>query len=47
MHDRTARTLAWLEDLAAIVVEIGTAGWPSADRPARKRGRKSRPLWEE
>ena len=47
MHDRTARTLAWLEDLAAMVAEIDTVGWPGPARPTRKRGRKPRPLWEE
>lgn len=47
MLDQTARTQAWLADLAAINTEIEANGVPVPPRPARKRARKLRPLWEE
>lgn len=46
MHDHTARTRAWLADLAAINSEIETSGVPSP-RPFFRRVRKPRPFWEE
>ena len=48
MHIQTARTQAWLADLAAIQAEIAAHGMPApAPRTARKRARKLKPLWEE
>ena len=47
MLDHTARTQAWLADLAAIVAEIDANGLPALQRPAPKRARKLKPLWEE
>ena len=46
MLDHTARTQAWLADLAAIIAEIGAKDLPTP-HPARKRARKLKPLWEE
>jgi len=46
MHTHTTRTRAWLLDLAAINAEIEAQGAP-AGRPAAKRKRKRKPLWEE
>lgn len=46
MFDHTARTQAWLADLAAINAEIEAGGMPSP-RPTTKRTRKLKPLWEE
>ena len=46
MLNQSARTRAWLMDLAAINVEIEAAGLP-APRRARKRARELKPLWEE
>jgi hypothetical protein len=46
MLTHTARTRAWLADLAAINADIETQGLP-APRPVRKRARKLKPLWEE
>ena len=45
MHTHTARTQAWLADLAAINADIETNGLPA--RPAGKRTRKLKPFWEE
>lgn len=47
MLDQTARTQAWLADLAAINAEIEANGLPVLQRPERKRARKLKPLWEE
>ncbi len=48
MHTQTARTQAWLADLASIQAEIAIHGMPApAPRPAPKRTRKLKPLWEE
>ncbi|KQN90776.1 hypothetical protein ASE90_16950 [Sphingomonas sp. Leaf67] len=47
MQTQTARTQAWLADLAKIQVEIAAHGMPEAPRPTRKRTRKLKPLWEE
>ena len=48
MFDQTARTQAWLAELAAITAEIEANGMPApAPRPAGKRTRKLKPLWEE
>ena len=47
MLDHTARTQAWLADLAAINAEIEANGMPIPHRPERKRARKLKPLWEE
>jgi hypothetical protein len=47
MHTQTARTQAWLADFASIQAEIAAHGMPEAPRPARKRTRKLKPLWEE
>lgn len=47
MHTRTARTQVWLAELASIQAEIEANGMPAATRPARKRTRKLKPLWEE
>lgn len=46
MLDQTARTQAWLADLAAINTEMEASPRP-APRPARKRTRKLKPLWQE
>ena len=45
MITHTARTRAWLADLAAINADIETNGLPA--RPTAKRTRKLKPLWEE
>lgn len=47
MHTQTARTQIWLTELARIQAEIEEKGMPEAPRPARKRARKLKPLWEE
>jgi hypothetical protein len=48
MHTHTPRTQAWLADFASIQAEIALHGMPApAPRPARKRTRKLKPLWEE
>ncbi|MEG3162745.1 hypothetical protein U1763_19770 [Sphingomonas sp. LB2R24] len=47
MHIQTARTQIWLAELASIRAEIAEKGMPKAPRPARKRARKLKPLWEE
>ena len=47
MNIQTARTQAWLADLASIQAEIAIHGMPAAPRPARKRTRKLKPLWEK
>ncbi|WP_380784500.1 hypothetical protein [Sphingomonas sp. R86520] len=48
MHVQTARTQAWLAELASIQAEIAAHGIPApAPRPAGKRTRKLKPLWEE
>ena len=48
MHVQTARTQAWLAELASIQAEIAAHGIPApAPRPAGKRARKLKPLWEE
>ncbi len=48
MHTHTARTQAWLEDLASIQAEIAAHGMPApAPRAAGKRARKLKPLWDE
>ena len=47
MLDQTARTQAWLADLAAITAEIEANGVPLPQRSARKQTRKRKPLWEE
>ncbi len=47
MQIQTARTQAWLLDLAKIQAEIAAHGMPEAPRPTRKRTRKLKPLWEE
>lgn len=47
MLDQTARIQAWFADLAAIVAELDADRLPRPLRPARKRARKLRPLWEE
>lgn len=46
MLDQTARTQAWLNDFAAMVAELDVRGYP-APRPAHRRARKLKPLWEE
>ena len=46
MLDHTARTQAWLADLAAVVAELDVRGY-CVPRPARKRRGKLKPLWEE
>jgi hypothetical protein len=46
MLDHTARTQAWLSDLAAMIAEIDAHGVPTPRRRAR-RSRKLKPLWEE
>ena len=47
MLDQTARIQTWLAELAAINAEIEANGVPTPPRPARKRARKLKPLWEE
>jgi hypothetical protein len=48
MHVQTARTQAWLAELASIQAEIAAHGMPEpAPPPAVKRMRKLKPLWEE
>ena len=47
MNIQTARTQAWLAELASIQAEIAIHGMPAAPRPAYKRTRKLKPLWEE
>lgn len=47
MQTQTARTQAWLADLAKIQAEIDRHGMPEAPRRARKRSRKLKPLWDE
>ena len=47
MLDQTARTQAWLAEIVAINAEIEANGLPVIQRPARKRARKLKPLWEE
>ena len=48
MHLQTARTQAWLAELANIQAEIAAHGMPErAALPAVKRTRKLKPLWEE
>jgi hypothetical protein len=47
MHTQTARTQVWLMELASIQAEIGAHGMPKPPRPAAKRTRKLKPLWEE
>lgn len=46
MVDQTARTQAWLADLAAIINEMEIEEVPPL-RDVRKRSRKLKPLWEE
>ena len=46
MFDQTARTQAWLADLTAMVAELDLRGYCSP-RPARRRKRRLKPLWEE
>ena len=46
MLDQTARTQAWHTEFAVIQAEIEANGFP-APRPAPKRTRKRKPLWEE
>ena len=46
MFDQTARTQAWLTDFTAMVAELDVRGY-CGPRPARKRARKLKPLWEE
>ncbi len=48
MHTQTARTQAWLAEIASIQAEIAAHGMPApAPRAASKRARKLKPLWEE
>lgn len=48
MLDHPTRTRTWLAELASINAEIAAHGMPGpAPRPARKRTRKLKPLWEE
>ena len=48
MHVQTARTQAWLAELASIQGLIAAEGMPEpAPPPAVKRTRKLKPLWEE
>lgn len=47
MLDTTARTRAWLADLATINAEIARKGLPSPTRPTTRRARKAEPWWEE
>ena len=48
MHVQTARTQAWLAELASIQAEIAAHGMPErAPLPSVKRTRKLKPLWEE
>ena len=46
MVDQTARTQAWLADLAAIINEMEVKEVPPL-RIVSKRSRKLKPLWEE
>lgn len=46
MLDQLTRTQAWLADLAAINAELEAGALPTP-RPAPKRARKRKPLWEE
>jgi hypothetical protein len=46
MLTQSDRTWAWLADLVRIIAEVEADG-PPPPRPARKRSRKLRPLWEE
>lgn len=46
MVDQTARTQAWLADLAAIIDEMEDKA-VSPLRVVRKRSRKLKPVWEE
>ncbi|TCP87115.1 hypothetical protein C8J42_11128 [Sphingomonas sp. PP-CE-1A-559] len=47
MNIQTARTQAWLAELASIQAEIAVHGMPPAPRPAHRRTRKLKPLWGE
>ena len=48
MYVQAARTQAWLVEFASIQAEIAAHGMPApAPRPAGKRTRKLKPLWEE
>ncbi|MGC5799241.1 hypothetical protein [Sphingomonas sp. NFX23] len=47
MNIQTARTQAWLTELASIQAEIAKHGMPAAPRPAHRRTRKLKSLWEE
>lgn len=47
MNIQTARTQAWLAELASIQAEIATHGMPAAPRPAHRRTHKLKPFWEE
>lgn len=48
MYVQTARNQAWLVELASIQAEIAAHGMPApVPRPAGKRTRKFKPLWEE
>ena len=48
MYGQTARTQASLVEFASIQAEIAAHGMPvPAPRPAGKRTRERKPLWEE
>ena len=47
MNIQTARTQAWLAELASIQAEIAVHGMPPAPRPAHRRTRKLKPLWRK
>ena len=47
MNIQTTRTQAWLAELASIQAVIAIHGMPAAPRPAHKRTRKLKLLWEE
>ena len=48
MYTQTARTQAWLLELASIQAEIAVQGMPiPVVQPARRRARKLKPFWEE
>lgn len=48
MHVQTARTQAWLAELASIQAEIAAHGMPErSPLPVVKRSRKLKPFWEE